>query len=262
MSRRVALYVLVALVACGQGFAALELMHVPFFDRAPIGLLFGLESVVVVAAIIAAVRAPRESPELARWTIIGFASWAFWGALYYGAARVTNALAARTFHDAILERLPLVPAFTGIYLGVHLFSVVPYCAIAESRHLRRYLLGNVLIVALSAIVWVALPVRLDRPPFAADVPGFGAYLLRLVYIGDPVTNCFPSAHCSVAVYAALGLRFASRRMFVWGIASAIAICVSTVFTKQHYLADVGAGAALAVVMTYAVAIRSLRRTRD
>ena len=249
-----ALHALVALVACGQALCVLELLRVPLW---PPQLVLGVESVIVAASMLAALRSRHdEAQELSRWAAIGFGSWFVWGLLYYGAAHVTHVPTARTFEDAVLARLPLVPAFTPVYLGVHVFSVVPYCAIPETRLLRRYLLGNLLIVSLSAIVWVSLPVKLERPPFAADLPGFGAWLLRLVYYGDPVTNCFPSAHCSVAVYAAIGLRFASRRLFVWGIATATAICVSTILTRQHYLADVAVGAALAGLAAYAIGRRA------
>jgi membrane-associated phospholipid phosphatase len=254
-ARRVALYALVALVACVQALCVLELVRVPLW---PPGLVLGVESLVVLGAMAIAWRARyTETRELGRWAAIGAGSWSAWALLYYGAAHLTHPASARVFDDTILARLPLVPAFTPVYLGVHVFSAVPYCALPETRLLRRYLLGNLLIVSLSSIAWVALPVRLDRPPFAADLPGFGAWLLRLVYTVDPTTNCFPSAHCSVAVYAALGLRFASPRLFGWGAVTATAICVSTVLTKQHYVADVAAGAALAALAAYAIT----RRTR-
>jgi membrane-associated phospholipid phosphatase len=98
---------------------------------------------------------------------------------------------------------------------------------------------------------VALPVRLDRPEIPAGTPGFGAWLLRCVYSFDPTTNTFPSAHCAIAVYAAIGLRFArSRPLFVWGIVTAVAICVSTVLMHQHYVADVASGALLAALVAY------------
>ncbi|MDB4937592.1 MAG: hypothetical protein JWP87_4564 [Labilithrix sp.] len=251
-SRRVALHAVVALVACGQVLSVLELMHVPLW---PPPLVLGAESVVVVTAMLLALRGGPEPDELGRWAAIGFGAWFVWGLLYFGAAHITDAPTARVFEDTILARLPLRPAFTPIYLGVHVFSVVPYCSLPEPRLLRRYLLGNLLIVSLSAVAWVTLPVRLDRPPLAAELPGFGAWLLRLVYAGDPVTNCFPSAHCSVAVYAAIGLRFTSRRLFLWGIATAVAICASTILTKQHYLADVAAGVVLAGLAAYAIARR-------
>jgi PAP2 superfamily protein len=248
-ARHVLLYVLVALVACGQVWCLLELAGFPL-PSPPV--ILGIESVIVVAAGASALRGAREPTEIARWGAIGLAVWFVWGVLYFVAAKITDQPQARTFDDALLARLPLVPAFAAVYLGVHVFSVIPYCTLGETRQLRRYLLGNTLIILLSTVLWVALPVRVDRTPVPESAHGFGAWLLRGVHAFDPMTNCFPSAHCSVAVYAAIGLRFASRRLFAWGIASAALVCVSTVMTKQHYVADVAAGAVLAAITAYAM----------
>jgi hypothetical protein len=251
-ARRAALFLLVALVACGQLWCVLELLTIPL-PSPPVVL--GIESaIVIVATIVGLTRKGGEEPkDMAPWAGIGLGMWIVWGTLYFGAARITDQPHARTFDDALLTKLPLVPAFAAVYLGVHVFSIVPYCVIPESRHLRRYLLGNLLIVVLSSILWVMLPVRLDRPTIPAEMPGFGAWLLRGVYNFDPMTNCFPSAHCSIAVYAAIGMQHASRRLFAWGIMSATLVCISTVMTKQHYVADVAAGAVLAAIAYAAIA---------
>jgi membrane-associated phospholipid phosphatase len=245
--RGIALHILFPLVACGQVWAALELAGV----RLTPAVAFGLEGIAILAGIILALRRPREAQELGRWWAIGLGVFLVWAVLYFGAARMTEPMQARTFSDAILARLPLKAEFAPIYLGVHVFGVIPFCVLPETRLLRRHLLGAVLIVLLSAIAWVTLPVRLDRPPIALEVPGFGAWLLRGVHSVDPTTNCFPSAHCAIAVYAAIGLRFArSRLLFVWGIATATLICISTVMTRQHYVADVASGAVLAALAAY------------
>jgi membrane-associated phospholipid phosphatase len=245
---------LIALVAAGQLWCSLEILGVPM--PSPPAVL-GLEGAIIVAAALAALRRRGEEKDLARWAPVGAIVWIVWGALYFGAAHITEPPHARTFSDAVLDRLPLLPAFTSVYLGVHVFSMIPYCALPESRLLRRYLLGNMLIILVSAIAWVTLPVRLDRPPFDFDAPGFGTWLLRGVYRWDPTTNCFPSAHCAIAIYSAIALRFASTRLFVWGAFSAALICLSTILTKQHYVADVAGGAVLAALAAWAVK----RRTR-
>ncbi|MBX3192153.1 MAG: phosphatase PAP2 family protein [Labilithrix sp.] len=253
-ARRALLHALVAMVACGQVWCALELCGLTL---GPPRFMFAIEGVVVLGATLRT--REREPFEVARWGVIGLGTATVWAALYYAAAALTHPPAARVFDDSFLARLPLVPAFTSIYLGVHVFSVVPYCVIPEPRILRRYLLGNALIVSLSTIAWVALPVRLDRPPIPPDLPGFGAFLLRLVHQADPITNCFPSAHCSVSVYAAIGLRFAPRPLFAWGIFTAAAICASTIFIRQHYVADVAAGAGIAALIAYAITRRPRAR---
>lgn len=252
--RRVVLHLLIALVACGQLWSVLELAGIRL--PAPYSVLFA-ECVFIVLALIAALRKPAEDKELGPWTFVGPAMWVVWGTCYFGAAKITDPPNARTFDDVLLHKLPLLPSFTAIYLGVHVFSMIPYCALPEPRILRRYLLGNMLIVLLSAIAWVTLPVRLDRPPFEAT-NDFGSWLLTGVYRFDPTTNCFPSAHCAIAVYSATALRFTNRRLFAWGIFSAAAICVSTVMTKQHYVADVAGGAVLAALAAYAMRRRPAR----
>lgn len=247
----------VALVAGGQLWCALELLGVRL--PPPSTVLAGEVALVVTAALLG-LRESGEDAELARWSPVGVFIWIVWGTFYFGAAHITEPPHARTFSDAILDRLPLLPAFAAIYLGVHVFSMVPYCALPEQRLLRRYMLGNILIILISAIAWVTLPVRLDRPPFDWEAAGFGTWLLRGVYRWDPTTNCFPSAHCAIAIYAGLALRFASRRLFVWGMLTALAICLSTIMTKQHYVADVAGGAVLAAIIAWAVGRR--RRTLE
>lgn len=258
MQRRLAFALLLPLVVCGQLWAALELAGATL---APPGLVFGIEGACIAASGIHAWRRrpeKDEARELAHWWLVGLGVFLVWAVLYFTAGHITDAPSARTFHDPLLERLPLFPAFSPIYLGVHVFGVLPFCVIPEVRLLRRHLLGAVLIVVLSSIAWVSLPVRLDRPALDPAAAGFGAFLLRGVYSFDPTTNCFPSAHCAIAVYAAIGLRFSSRRLFSWGIVTAILVCVSTVLTHQHYVADVLSGAVLAAFCAYGTAIRRKR----
>lgn len=253
MQRRLAFALLFPMVACGQLWAAIELLGLPLH---PPGLVFGLEGVCIALSIAFTLkRNQREAPELGRWWFVGLGVFLVWAVLYFTAGHVTDAPNARTFNDSILARVPLMPEFAPIYLGVHVFGIIPFCVIPEVRLLRRHLLGAVLIVVLSSVLWVALPVRVDRPPIDPAAIGFGAWSLRGIYGFDPTTNCFPSAHCAIAVYAAIGLRFSSRRLFVWGVVTAVLVCLSTVLTHQHYVADVLSGAVLAALCAYGTSVR-------
>ena len=95
-ARRVALHAMIALVACGQVLCLLELLGVPLW---PPRLVLGLELVVVLGAMLAALRRTPEPAELARWGAIGFGSWFVWGVLYFGAAYVTDPPSARIFNE-------------------------------------------------------------------------------------------------------------------------------------------------------------------
>lgn len=247
-ARPIALAALLPLVACGQLWSLLEVAGVVLPSPR---IVLAIEAAIVFGAVAWSFRSPPERRALAPFAGIGLSMFVFWAGLYFGASHITEPAHARTFDDGILARVPMMPELTPIYLGVHVFGVVPFCVLTEERLLRRHLLGAVLIVLISALAWVALPVRLDRTPVSPEMHGFGAALLRWVQSFDPTTNCFPSAHCAIAVYAALGLRLSpSRPLFLWGIATAVLICVSTVLTRQHYVADVVSGAVLAALAAY------------
>lgn len=232
-------------VACGQLWAVIELAGI---GLRPPALPLGIEGVAIGLALWRSRRTPAAPPEVARSWLVGVGCFALWAALYFIAGRTFDPARATTFDDPILARAPLVPELTGIYLGVHPFGLLPFCVLPDATRVRRHVRGAIAIVAVSSLVWFAWPVMLPHPPVPTDATTFGAFLLRSLHGVDPEANCFPSAHCAIAVYGAIGLGFSgSRSLFVWGIASAIAICVTTVLTRQHYVADVAAGAALALV---------------
>lgn len=249
-ARRAAFYAVMALVLCGHAIAAIELLGVTLRS---VPAVLAVEAVVVLAsAFVGYRRGEPERRELATWPLIGLGAWAVWALLYYGAAAITVPGSARVFDDFVLETLPLRPAFTPIYLGVHAFSLLPYCVLPEPRELRRYMLGNLLLIGACAIGWVTLPVRLDHSPALASMEGFGAELLRFVYAHDRTTNCFPSAHTAITLYAAIALRKVSRALFWWGFFTAAIVTFAVLYVKQHYLADTGMGNMLAALMAWAV----------
>src|SRR5690349_316813 len=84
--RRVVLHLLIALVACGQLWAVLELVGVKL--PGPHAVL-AAEGVFIVLAILGALRRPGEASELMPWTFVGAVVWVIWGSCYFGAAHIT-----------------------------------------------------------------------------------------------------------------------------------------------------------------------------
>jgi len=72
--------------------------------------------------------------------------------------------------------------------------------------------------------------------------------LSLVQRFDAASNSFPSMHVSVAMLTALHLY---SYLGPWVVSFPALIALSCLFTKQHYLIDVPAGAALGWVTFYA-----------
>ena len=96
-------------------------------------------------------------------------------------------------------------------------------------------------------LFLAMPVAFDRPGLATTTPNFAEWALQLVYGRDPPWNCMPSTHCAVAMLSALALLETGRGVGWFGMFTAAAIGVSTLYTKQHYVVDVLAGFTLAAV---------------
>lgn len=73
-------------------------------------------------------------------------------------------------------------------------------------------------------------------------------LMRFLYQIDAADNLFPSIHCLVSWLCWIGVR---RRLDLpaiyrhFSLAAAVAVCISTMTTRQHVLADVFGGVFLA-----------------
>ena len=84
--------------------------------------------------------------------------------------------------------------------------------------------------------------------------GFSYWLMKIIMKNDGGIdnyNLFPSFHCYMIVFAYLGLMRrkeikVGHRSF-W-LVCAILICLSTLFTKQHYFFDMLTGSLMAIIM--------------
>jgi membrane-associated phospholipid phosphatase len=112
--------------------------------------------------------------------------------------------------------------------------------------LRFVLLSYGLSSLLMFAVFLVVPVGMHRPPYAGE--SFGERLMLAVFAADRETNCFPSGHAMFAILSAILVAHGGAprwaRVGAWTLA--VAICITTVTTGQHYYQDVVAGALTAV----------------
>lgn len=131
-----------------------------------------------------------------------------------------------------------------IGLGLYLMS-------RDSASYRRFMCYLALTFFLSVAIWLLVPNGQDlRPQITGD--GFLDQVVSLLYRIDTNTNVFPSVHVVGAVGAALAAWNSPRLrrpVIRWGItALAAAICLSTLFLKQHTVLDVAGGLALSALV--------------
>ncbi|MDF1564662.1 MAG: phosphatase PAP2 family protein [Deltaproteobacteria bacterium] len=189
---------------------------------------------------------PLEGGPGGGWALAGVINVLCWGSSYFVLGALIPESRHHTLPDPVLSWLPVTPAFSVIYVAVHPFNALPWFLHPSAAALKRLALAMGLMLGVSVAVWLAWPVATIRvlPPEGAG--DLGSWVLGQVYATDPAANCLPSAHCALATCGALSLRGTHRGLGLWaGITCAI-ICLSTLFTHQHYLLDVLSGVGLGI----------------
>ena len=174
----------------------------------------------------------------------------------------TGALYHTGFHlnTALDNAIPFAPAWAIFYL--YLFYplsalTMAYFVLIEYRRGYALAFSLVLINFVADVVYAVFPVTTDiyRQELLAH-PMVGnpfASAMYHHYASDPSFNCFPSLHAAVAVicfyawyrYALVQPTGVTRVIAIVMFVVAVGVVLSTLFVKQHYIADEIAGILLA-----------------
>jgi membrane-associated phospholipid phosphatase len=190
--------------------------------------------------------AERWTAPLAHARSLGWlaAQYAVWLALYLG---VNAGTAGRSVGQPLLpgeSAIPLVPAAYPFYASVYLEIILP---VLLCRTRGAFVRTQTAIAAASLIafaIFLAAPMAYPRPVIAA--PHGLQLLLHLEWAIDGPRCTFPSLHVATAVLLYLGLRHEAPRWRWPLLGLAVAIAISTVLVKQHFVVDVLGGVLLAV----------------
>jgi hypothetical protein len=152
-----------------------------------------------------------------------------------------------TMLDTALDRaIPLLPWTTWfyepLYLGIFVVATIGF----RSRWLFHRglvcVVANALVAALGhLLIRAAYPRPILSPPFTDPSLAF----LALVYKIDPPGNVFPSLHVAHGFTLAFILRLDRPRLGAVALVMAALLTLSTLTTKQHFLADLAAGMVMA-----------------
>lgn len=154
--------------------------------------------------------------------------------------------------------IPLQPTWALIYGALYMFLIaLPVLVIRGEEHIRRTFWAYLAVWVTAYLCFLVYPTVAPRPP-AVVGDGFAVWGLRFLYDADPPYNCFPSLHVAHSFVSALTCCGVSRRLGLAALLCATLVAVSTLFTKQHYIADVIAGIILAFA-AYAVILRGYPR---
>lgn len=184
-----------------------------------------------------------------RRNLIGFVTFAIGITFYTVINHLAMDMQTRSLETWIDRAIPMLPWTVLIYIWVYVFMFLPIFLVRTDQLFYRCLIGYIIILCVSCIVFFLWPVAYNRPEFAVQ-DGYTNWVMYTLYFIDKPANCFPSMHVSNAFFAAFLAYHIHKRTGLLALLAALVISLSTLTTKQHYLADVLSGFLLAGVVYY------------
>jgi membrane-associated phospholipid phosphatase len=155
-----------------------------------------------------------------------------------------NAVAApRQFKGWLDDLIPYRPRWVWIYSCLY-YPVIVYInfVVPSPREFIYMATSFLVLLALQMLFFVFFPVATpEKWRELNQRRGRSERFLSFIRRFDSPANCFPSMHVSVATLTALHLQSA---LGPWAFVFPVLIALSCLFTKQHYLIDLPAGAVL------------------
>ena len=159
--------------------------------------------------------------------------------------------------------IPFVPQFVIFYTYLfYPFVILTMLFFGFVAYRRGYALGWSLVIIniIALAIYMVFPVSTYswRQEFLADpiVGNFWASQVYNIWATDTPFNCFPSLHAAISTicfyswyrYSKVKPGFVTTVVTVLALIVAVGVILSTLFIKQHYVADEIAGIALALVI--------------
>jgi membrane-associated phospholipid phosphatase len=155
-----------------------------------------------------------------------------------------NPLAApRQLRLPLDDRIPYRPRWVWVYSFLYYPVIVAInWTVSSSRHFLYVVLSYLLLLALQMVFFTLVPVATPLEWRTRNTGrGRSERFLAFVQKLDGRTNSFPSMHTSVATLTAFHL---CSTFGAWAFLFPVLIALSCLYTKQHYLLDLPAGAVL------------------
>lgn len=164
--------------------------------------------------------------------------------VYMGIAQLRRFLTFSSLETPLDTALPFLAPFVLFYVLAFVQWGLNYLLIArDSKELcYRFAFGNIIAKIICLFFFLLLPTTLARP----EVTGTDlcSRLIRLIYTSDPPVNLFPSIHCLESwccIRASFLLKKSNRAYQTATIIMSLGVFASTLFIKQHVIADVFGG---------------------
>lgn len=147
--------------------------------------------------------------------------------------------------------IPFVPWTIYAYISEYLLFVTAYFHFSRELNRNRYVWAYFGVLMIGAFFFVFYPTTYPRAnyPLPAGLDPVTYYVFYLIRALDNPSNCFPSMHvtcCYLTAFAFLPKEEKRYKFWLYFVWSTV-VALSTLPTKQHYIADVISGLVLSVI---------------
>ena len=186
-----------------------------------------------------------------RWTIILVAYFC----LGYFTLNLLNVHRAYYFDVsfAFEERIPFFPVAILGYTLVFVTLIWTIVLIAERQLFRKAVISALAVSSVHFVLFYLIPVKMVLRP-SIDALGGSIWdpLVRLYFVIDQPTNCFPSLHVAYPTMCTWQIWRAAPKYLLHFVCMTLIVAVSVVLVKQHYIADAVAGGAASMLICWVV----------
>jgi membrane-associated phospholipid phosphatase len=192
---------------------------------------------------------PETSAALAtpayRWTV-GGALAALQSLVYFGIGHLHLNRSTEILRTRLDDAIPFWPwtawCYLPFYAGVFIVAIIGF---RRRALFNRAVLAVLVVMTIGAMGHIFIGAEYPRPVLHPPYASLSAAFMAAVQRIDPPGNVFPSLHVAHTTMLALILTKDRPRLGGVALAMATALALSTLTTKQHFLADVLSGYALA-----------------
>ena len=183
-----------------------------------------------------------NSPEFRHIKLLLF--WPVFGVLFLVLERSSANVRYHPVHCAFDDMIPFCEWFLLPYLFwfVYLVGALVYTFFFDVPAFRRMMLFIIFTYTVTVIIYMVYPTCQNLRPPSFERDNLLTRIVSAFYHFDTNTNVCPSIHVIGSLASMFALwdtkRFSSTAMRALNLFTALMICISTVFMKQHSVIDV------------------------
>ncbi len=168
--------------------------------------------------------------------------WVGYFVMYFVTEKFVPYEKCHVMHWFLDDLIPFCEIFVVPYVFWYflVFGTLLYFLLYRVESFRKVMIYIIVTQIIAMAVYILFPNRQDLRPEVFPRNNVFSYLVGLIYSVDTSTNVCPSMHVaySIAVASAwLKEKTASRGFKIFVVTSAVVICLSTAFIKQHSTLD-------------------------